>query len=208
MLLGELLPGAHGRWPVREIGEGLTGPEVEHPAERGGVVRAGRHDEVGAGQVLEPVHVDVVRVDLKPVAAGRRHDGAGIELLPEPEHVGLEGLALADRRTAGPQGIHEIRGRHLASDGQGERCAERTLLRPRERLGRIAEPRVHRERPERPHQHRTAHYVRPTVAVAARRSCARSRRARHRPVTRFSTRGRRSWGRQADDGRPSVPDGR
>jgi len=124
-----------GEWHLPDVGQCRAPPEAERLAQQGRGARLVAGDKRTAplhGQPLEPVHVDVVRLDREPVARRVELDrGAGPVLvtqeLAEPGDLGLEGVGGIAGRVPAIQPVDQtLRADHLArvDEQQGEQRAE------------------------------------------------------------------------------------
>jgi hypothetical protein len=86
----------------REVGERLARPEIERaPQILGCISRSSRSESSRRGfdEALEPSEVELLRLELQPVAGPMPLDAFRAERLAEPVHVHLE------RRDDGPRGL-------------------------------------------------------------------------------------------------------
>ena len=124
---------------------------VPPPQGQGGPVRRGRGARLvpfrggicGSNEVLEPGHVDRLRVDLQSVAAGHGdQDGpgrptrpVGLEDLPEVEDVGLHAGDDPRWRRVAPDSVDEALDRDRMAGLAGEHREDRPLPATAERQG-------------------------------------------------------------------------
>jgi hypothetical protein len=124
-----------GERHLPEIGERRSPPEVERLAQqarRARLVAAGEGAAPLRGEPLEPVHVDLVRLDREPVAGRVQLDRRAGPVLVTQEvaeagDLGLERVAGVGRRVPAIQPVDQPRHRdHLAriQEQQGEQRAE------------------------------------------------------------------------------------